>query len=123
MDEYHDGHPLPHEEGRVPPPPKSREQQATPRLIGRVWYEMETAWQARTALQTVSSDDIRDVLQHPAYRSLPGDTKVPVSPCLICGEGILHVAGTLQTSLGRLLARACDTCGFVDLDPDLVMRQ
>jgi hypothetical protein len=81
---------------------------------------MEPAWQATRALQGVSSDELREVLRQPAFRRIPPDALVPVSPCLICGDGALRTAGTLQTSLGRLLVRACDTCGLVDLDPRLI---
>jgi hypothetical protein len=82
---------------------------------------MEPAWQATRALHDVVSDELRDLLRHPTFRLLPRHALVPTSPCPVCGDGALHTAGTLQTSLGRLLARACETCGLVDLDPRLLL--
>jgi hypothetical protein len=80
----------------------------------------EPAWQAARALQGVGSDELYKVLRQPAFRRMPPDVLVPVSPCPVCADGALRTAGTLQTSLGRLLVRACDTCGLVDLDPRLI---
>jgi hypothetical protein len=81
---------------------------------------MEPFWQAIQALQAVDSEELLAVLQHPTFRQMPGHVPVPVSPCRVCGDGALRTAGTLQTSLGQLLVRACDTCGLVDLDPRLI---
>jgi hypothetical protein len=72
------------------------------------------------ALQGIGSDELLDVLLHPAFKLLPRTILVPISPCRVCGDGALRTAGTIPTNIGPLLVRACDTCGLVDLDPRLM---
>jgi hypothetical protein len=80
---------------------------------------LEPAWRAAQALRAVESDELREVVSHPAFRPPPDRAWVPMDPCPICGAGALRTAGTVRLSLGLLLVRACDACGLVDLDPRL----
>ena len=108
------------EDGRLLPTlPSWEQQQASTFLDDGTCVATEPAWQAMTALHKISSGELHDVLQHPSFRLMPPNAMVSVSPCRICAEGALRTAGTLQTSLGKLVVRACDTCGLVDLDPRL----
>jgi hypothetical protein len=117
--EHHEPTPL-YEDGALLPPRHYLEQQRFTYLRSQIPPTMEPAWQAMAVLQGVGSDELRDVLLHPTFRLMPRNAQVPVSPCRVCGDGALHTAGTIQTSMGQLLVRACDTCGLVDLDPCLV---
>ena len=108
-----------YEDGAFPPPRELLERQGFSYLEHQP-VGMEPAWQATMALQRVGSDELLDVLMQPTFRLLPRNEPVPVSPCPVCGDGALRAAGTIQTSMGQLLVRACDTCGLVDLDPRLV---
>ncbi|HEV8191578.1 MAG TPA: hypothetical protein VGP82_08845 [Ktedonobacterales bacterium] len=96
------------------------EQQGFSHRDGRTPSSLEPAWQATLALQGVGSDELLEALGQPSFRPMPRNALVPVNPCPVCGDGALRTAGTLQTSLGPLLVRACDTCGLVDLDHRLV---
>jgi hypothetical protein len=99
--------------------PWERPRHRVPGPEARRAWAVEPAGQATRALQRVVSDELQEVRAHPSFRQVPDDARVPVSGCPVCGDGALRTVGTIETSIGQLLARACDACGLVDLDPRL----
>lgn len=108
-----------HADGAFLPPQRIWQLQGFTHSAHEAPIATEPAWQATMALRLTGSEELLDVVLHPKFRLMPRMALVPIGPCHACGDGALRTAGTLETSIGELLVRACDTCGLVDLDPRL----
>ena len=76
-------------------------------------YEIESGYQALTAVMGRQSKKLRRVMAAENFQSVAGSDVVPVRPCLRCLDGGLRTVGYLRGSLVAHPVLACDTCGDV----------
>jgi hypothetical protein len=77
--------------------------------------ELEPGWRAIRALMQLRSDELLAVMLRPSFRPVRDLDLVPVNPCGYCRDGGLRTAGSVRVRRGRVMVRACDTCGAVDV--------
>jgi hypothetical protein len=71
------------------------------------------------ALTRTRGDELIAVMLRPSFRPVGETELVPVSPCPYCLDGGLRTAGSVRVRSGRVLVRACDTCGRVNVSERL----
>jgi hypothetical protein len=83
--------------------------------------ELEPGWRAIRALMQLHSDELLAVMLRPSFRPVRDLDLVTVSPCGYCCDGGLRTAGSVRVRRGRVLVRACDTCGAVEVGDQLTV--
>ncbi len=96
----------------------SRAANSSPEEIGEQvpTLELEPGWRAIRALMQLRSDELLAVMLRPSFRPVRDLDLVAVSPCGYCRDGGLRTAGSVRVRKRRVIVRACDTCGTVDVD-------
>jgi hypothetical protein len=77
--------------------------------------EFEPGWRAVRALMQLRSDELLAVMLRPSFRPVRDLDLVPITPCEYCRDGGLRTAGSVRVRRGRVMVRACDTCGMVEV--------
>ena len=77
--------------------------------------ELEPGWRAIRALMQLRSDELLAVMLRPSFRPVRDLDLAPVNVCPYCLDGGLRTAGSVRVRRGRVLVRACDTCGVVEV--------
>ncbi len=77
--------------------------------------ELEPGWRAIQALMQLRSDELLAVMLRPSFRPVRDLDLVPIEPCMYCRDGGQRTAGSVRVRRGRVMVRACDTCGVVEV--------
>jgi hypothetical protein len=113
MPEYHDGSWRADEEWLVSHSgPEGDESQA--------YTDLEPGWRAVRSLMQLRSEALLAIMLRPSFHPVRDLDLVPVAPCPYCLDGGMRSAGSVRVRKGRVLVRACDTCGAVDVGDDLI---
>lgn len=114
MPEHHDGNWRADEEAFTPDSVDDYQQ-------GNSYKDVEPGWRAVRSLMQLRSEALLAIMLRPSFRPVRDLDLVPVAPCHHCLDGGMRSAGSVRVRKGRVLVRACDTCGTVDVGDEQIV--